>query len=153
MKQIGQKGFSLVEVLITIGILVILAAIAIPQMGGIIENYRLNGAARVVWSDMQNAKMTAIRENRSIRVRLPGLTAPTSYSFVRVNPNGTDGTIIFTRDLSGDYRGVTISKTGGDTTTTFNSRGTVDATNITIGLNNRTRSFTIAWTGRIGAIQ
>jgi type IV fimbrial biogenesis protein FimT len=140
MKHIGQKGFSLVEVLIAIGILIILAAIAIPQMRGMLESYRLNGAARVVWSDMQNAKMTAIRENRSITVNFRS----TSYDFVR------NGAVIFTRNLANDYPGVTVSSTGG--TTTFNSRGTVDFTTITISLAGRTRSFSIAWTGRIGEI-
>jgi type IV fimbrial biogenesis protein FimT len=153
MRQTGQKGFSLVEVLIVIGILVILAGIAIPQMRGIIENYRLNGAARLVWSDMQNAKMTAVRENRSIRVVFtnpaPGVTDRfTSYDFKRVV--GATEERIFTRNLANDYPGVTIRSSGGSTT--FNSRGTVDSTTITISLAGRTRSFTIAWTGRIGKI-
>jgi type IV fimbrial biogenesis protein FimT len=143
MKHIGQKGFSLIEVLISLGILVILAAIAIPQMRGIIENYRLNGAARVVWSDMQNAKMTAIRENERIRVDF----YPTSYNFVRI---GTINEVIFTRNLANDYPGVTINSSRENIT--FNSRGTVNATTITISLAGKAKNFTIAWTGRIGEI-
>jgi type IV fimbrial biogenesis protein FimT len=138
MKHIGQKGFSLIEVLITLGILVIVAAIAVPQMGRMLESYRLNGAARLVWSDMQNAKMTAVRENRSITVNFRS----TSYDFVR------NGAVIFTRNLANDYPGVTVS--GGNIT--FNSRGTANPITITVSLAGRTRSFSIAWTGRIGEI-
>jgi type IV fimbrial biogenesis protein FimT len=139
VKQIGQKGFSLVEVLITIGILVILAAIAMPQTAQLIKNYRLNSATRTAWSDMQNARMTAIKENRSIRVDF----GASSYSFA-----GT-GTA-FTRDLSVIAPNVTISSSGGSIT--FNSRGMADPTTITVSLSGSQRRFTIAWTGRIQGI-
>lgn len=144
MKHIGQKGFTLVEVLIAIGILVILSAIAIPQMRGIIESYRLNGAARVVWSDMQNAKMTAIKTNQSITVTFVNTT---TYSHPRPNdPRGA-----FTRNLANDYPNVTIRSSG--ESTTFNSRGMVDPTTITVSLSGRQKEFKIAWTGRIERIQ
>lgn len=141
VKQSNQKGFTLLEILIAIGILAILAFIAIPQLGK--SSYTLDGATRLVWSDMHNARMTAIRENRPIRVEFVNST---SYRFVRVDT----GAVIFTRDLATDYPDVTISSSGG--TTTFNSRGTVDATTITVSLSGEEKEFTIAWTGRIKTI-
>ncbi|MDZ4133170.1 MAG: GspH/FimT family pseudopilin [Dethiobacteria bacterium] len=138
-----QKGLTLVELIIVIAILAILSAIAVPQMGVMVDAYRLNGAVRLVWSDLQNAKMTAVKENRSVRVNF---TTP-SYNFVRVDTSA----VIFTRNLSSDYPNVTFSSSGGSTT--FNSRGMADPTTITVGLSSKQKQFTIAWTGRIGNIQ
>jgi len=144
-----QKGLTLVELLIVIAILAVLSAIAIPQMGGMLDAYRLNGAVRVVWSDLQNAKMTAVKENKSVRV---DFTSP-SYNFVRVDT----GAVIFSRNLSHDYSNVTIKNGSGNTTftTTFNSKGMAPppSTTIIIALSAKEKQFTVAWTGRIGNIQ
>ncbi len=139
----NQKGFSLVELLMVIVIVSILAAIAVPQMAQFIKNYRLNGATRVAWSDIQNARMTAIKENRSIRVDF----GASSYSFVRVDTAET----ILNKDLSVGYPGVAVSSSGGSVT--FNSRGTAGPpTTITISLSGSQKQFTILWTGRMQGI-
>jgi len=138
-----QKGFTMIEMVIVTAILSILIAIAIPQMTQFIKGYRLNGATRVAWSDMQNARMTAIKENRSIRVEF---TSPTSYRFVRTDTSE----VISTRDLTAAYPNVTVISSGGSII--FNSRGTTDPTTITVSLSGSTKEFTIAWTGRIQGI-
>lgn len=142
-----QKGFTLVELLIAIAIAAILAAIAIPHTGTIVNTYRLNGAARVVWSDLQNAKMTAIKTNQSITVTFDNTT---THSYPR--PNDPRG--LFTRNLANDYPGVTISYTGGSSMS-FNSRGMVpvgDVGTVRVMLAGRTKQITIAWTGRIQSL-
>ncbi|MGD9076356.1 MAG: prepilin-type N-terminal cleavage/methylation domain-containing protein, partial [Desulfobacteraceae bacterium] len=56
-----ESGFSLIELLVIIVIIAILAAIAIPAFSAWLPNYRLRQAARDVYSNLQRAKVNAIK--------------------------------------------------------------------------------------------
>ena len=62
----GQKGFSLTELMIVISVITILAAIATPAMTDWLANYRLKVAASDVYSALQLAKSTALKENADV---------------------------------------------------------------------------------------
>jgi prepilin-type N-terminal cleavage/methylation domain-containing protein len=135
----NKKGFSIVEIITTMFLIGILTAIAIPQTKVWIDHYRLRGATRLVWGDLQSAKMTAIKTNQTITVTFDSTT---SYSFSQA------GSTIFTRNLTQDYPAITIAKTGGGNLT-FGSTGLTQNATITIqGLDN-SKSVTTLWTGRI----
>jgi type IV fimbrial biogenesis protein FimT len=79
MNKTGKKqaGFTLAELMMTIVIGAILIAIAVPAINNWLPNYRLRTAARDLYSNMQKAKMEAVRRNVNvIIVFTPGAYVP-----------------------------------------------------------------------------
>jgi prepilin-type N-terminal cleavage/methylation domain-containing protein len=58
-----KDGFTIIELLVTIVVLAIVAAIAIPGFSRWLPDRRLRVAARDVYSNMQLAKLGAVRSN------------------------------------------------------------------------------------------
>ena len=61
----NSKGFTLIEVLIVVGIIGIMAAIVIPSISSWLPNYRLKGAARDLYGAAMKAKGEAVKRNTS----------------------------------------------------------------------------------------
>ena len=60
-----EHGFTLVELCIGVMIVSLLGAVAAPHLSGLLRQYRLNGAAQVVWGDLHRARLTAIVQRRA----------------------------------------------------------------------------------------
>jgi prepilin-type N-terminal cleavage/methylation domain-containing protein len=69
-----ESGFSLMEILVVLMAASILAAIGIPVMSTVIDQYNLVLAAQGVSSQLQFARMKAITSNESLRVNFPAST-------------------------------------------------------------------------------
>lgn len=63
-----HAGFSLMELMVVIAIIGVLSAIAIPNAISWRNNAQVNSAARGLYSDLQNARSTAVKENRDCTV-------------------------------------------------------------------------------------
>ncbi len=120
----SERGFTVVELLTVIGIMMIITAIATPSFYYWLPTYRLSSGARQVSADLQLARMKAISQNTTYRLNF---ISGTQYQFEKDAG--------FTLE-SGPFTlpdGITASPTGA--TSVFQSRGTANATQ-TITLTN-----------------
>lgn len=63
-----QKGVTLIELMVTVIVISILAALAIPAYQTMVEKRHLRGAAETLFGELQFAKMESIKTSTSIRI-------------------------------------------------------------------------------------
>ena len=74
-----ESGFTLLELMIVLGIAAIMAAFAVPAIIDLIPTYRLKSAAEDVFSNMQFARMGAIKTSRNWAVIFDDSVSPGKY--------------------------------------------------------------------------
>lgn len=131
------RGFTLAELMLVVAILGMLLVLGMPSLAQFSSGYRLREAAREVASDLQYARILAIKENQSLRVDF----SPSSYRVVRVS----DETEAKSRSFSTDYPDVTLSSVS----IIFDSRGTSSTSTLTVTNSRGTKSITVASSGKV----
>lgn len=63
-----QRGFSLVEMLIVIGIVAIMATIAVPSLASFVNQTRLNSMRNLLTNDINTARSEAIKSNVRVAI-------------------------------------------------------------------------------------
>jgi len=61
-----QRGFSMIEVVITVAIMGILMAAAMPSIGDWISNTKVRSTAESIQNGLQRARMEAVRLNKPV---------------------------------------------------------------------------------------
>ena len=67
-----QRGFTLIELMVTIGIMAILTALAVPSYIDFIDRTRLRGAADEVVSVIGNARVESVKNDRDVSIAFAG---------------------------------------------------------------------------------
>jgi prepilin-type N-terminal cleavage/methylation domain-containing protein len=137
MAKKGPQGLTLMELILCMAVMAILLAAASPLMSQVSSGYKIRGAARELATDIQFARLLAVKENKNFQV----VCAAHSYQVVRVN----DGFVAKTRDFSADYPEVSLNAP----VITFNSRGNSSSQTVTVSNAVTTKNITVGSTGRV----
>lgn len=66
----GAAGFSLIEILVVVGLVAILAGMTAPAVSGALERYELISASQQVASTIRAARIQAVARNSRVRTRV-----------------------------------------------------------------------------------
>ena len=81
-----QSGFTILELVIVIAIILIMSAVALPAIGHWVRNYKIRGAADQVAAEIQAAKLLAVKKNVNFGVVFVVLTETTYQYFMEDIP-------------------------------------------------------------------
>ncbi|MBW3570283.1 MAG: GspH/FimT family pseudopilin [Gemmatimonadetes bacterium] len=128
----SRGGFTLTELLIVLILAAIISSMALPRFFGFIRHLNARSATSQVVGDLTMARTQAVREGRSVSVRMTG---PSTYQ-VTVDNGAAVLRTIKTVDVRGGQRDISVSPT--TARVTFNSRGMLTAASAQQLLVNRT---------------
>jgi len=109
----NNTGFTLVEMMVVIGIVAILALITVPNIISWRPKAALSGAARILKADLELAKSRAIRDNATVTVTFD--TASGTYRIIDNNGSAIKSRRLTSLNISGT--------TFAGNTVTFDRRG------------------------------
>ena len=103
MHHTDHRGFTLLELIVIVGILGVIMLVAVPPMSRFISSNRLAGSTNTVVGDLRYARSLASAQRRNYEFR----STATGYSIVSVAPAST----MLTRSLEPGVRFSAVSDT------------------------------------------
>lgn len=102
----NQLGVTLVEIIVVLGMVAILSAVAIPLVTANVPRFELKGAARTLISDFQKAKLEAVKRNCNVELRIYPETVPVDTKKLTAGGNGSyelvamdDNSVLLSRSM------------------------------------------------------
>ena len=80
--QCRERGFTLLEMLVVVGIVMTMAAVALPSIATYVRNYKIKGASQEVAGEVTSARSKAIMSNTNAGVSFVAVDAD-SYRWIQ----------------------------------------------------------------------
>lgn len=177
----SERGVALTDILMAIAVATTVAAMAVPAMGDLTDNFKMTEAVRLVERELQDARLRAVSSNRILRVRMncPGaglvrtvefLNASADTSQNRCNPQtypfpATDDDVMTRPNYDGPVRTMPPDSVVGNYIIEFHPDGTArnvvnnvaqpitSSITITVARSYKSRSVTVNGAGKIELLQ
>jgi type IV fimbrial biogenesis protein FimT len=115
------RGMTLIELMVTLTIMAICAALVAPSFAQITANYRVRSGAETIIHALNYARAEAVKRNTAVRFTLSG--AGSGWSISQVSP----GVVLQSR-ADADAQGISAASSNSAVGVTFLPTGLVDTT-------------------------
>jgi len=143
-----ESGFTLIELMVTVGILAMMAMIDTPAFMSMMPGMRLNGATRQVMGDLMAARMKAVKLNHRTKVIFDSSSQYRICDDADNNGSVADGEgDVKTKNIQDHYSDVTFSSTNNPI---FSPRGSAASLpTVTLQNSSGTKTVTVSIAGRV----
>lgn len=142
----SQQAFTLAELLIVVGLIVLLSAVSFPMLDSTIQGYRVRTAAWQLAGNLRLARAKAVSANRRHRVCFDGCAAAVPADGYLIQREEGNNRWVIDRVVQAPTNGVHLTS---NPTITFNESGEANDGTVTLANGSRTFQVRTHYTGRV----